>query len=449
MNKPISIILIFLFGIQMVIGQKKAEFTDWDKIVIGDAYGGWSNFDNRFQIKKENLLLTALDKTDSIFKRVDSKLISELIYLINKPSESRNTPLSFFGKDSLWLDQNAEQLWAEYKDDRKTTKVIDSIAVSTIKDVKKANRIAWTIQGSRWTDDYPAVSVHLIHQNDTLSFSTNGQYPYMLPWYFKGQKVYNHRVSEIIAYLLPDIKHSNKKRLSGNNFNYHLIKKIYTAFIEGKENYIEARNKYSSAFKLLEKEFEIKKAEITDMSSIEWGGNFGRACLEMSLKDSTISKNIEFYTIYGTNKLLNSPKSIIDKKDELIESLKENPVYKYTLNCQSCLGQIHWVKSQSLSKEAEKNFKDDLVDNGIGKNKYNGKYGNAIFYELTEYQNSERSFSRWVFLKDGTLILWQLRGKYLMNLPKSFAENQGYICKEIEPQKITMPNNGYRQLGRK
>jgi hypothetical protein len=444
MNKPISIILIILFGIQMAIGQEKNEINDWDKIVIGDAYGGWSHFDNKYQVKKDDLLLTTLNKPDSTFKKVDSKLISELINLLNNPSDSRNNPLSFFGKDSLWLNQNAEQLWNEFKNDRKTTKEIDSIAINTIRDIKKANRVAWTIQGSNWTDDYPIVYVHLINKNDTISLSTNGQYPYMLPWHFKGQKLYNHRISEIIADLLPDIKQSNKERLNGNNFNYHLIEKIYRAYIEDKENYIEARNRYSSTFKLLQKGFEIKKAEITDMSSIEWGGNWGRPCLEMSLKDSTISKNIEFYTIYGTNKLLNSPKNIIDKKDKLIESLEENPVYKYTLKCESCLGEIHWVKSQSLSKEAEKSFKEDLADNGIDKNKYKGKYKNAIFYELTEYRNSKRSFSRWIFLTDGTLILWQLRGNYLMNLPDSYVENQGYVCKEVESKEITMPNNGYK-----
>ena len=146
----------------MAIGQEKYEINDWDKIVIGDAYGGWSDFDNEYQVKKDDLLLTALNKPDSTFKKVDSKLISELIDLLNNPSDSRNIPLSIFGKDSLWLNQNAEQLWIEYKNDRKTTKEIDSIAVNTIKDIKKANQVAWTIQGSNWTDDYPIVYVHLI-----------------------------------------------------------------------------------------------------------------------------------------------------------------------------------------------------------------------------------------------------------------------------------------------
>lgn len=433
MNKPITIILILLFSIQIVFGQNDNSKNNWDKIVIQDVYAGESFFDNRFQIKKENFLLTSLDKPDSIIKKVDSKLIYEIINILNNNSDSdlSKEPLSFFGKDSLWLNQNAEKLWKECNKGRKTTNELDSIAFSTIKDIKKANKIALSLQGSRGKDYYSIVFIQLINKNDTLSAYSNGQYPYMLPWNIKKHKVYNSRLSDLIAELLPDKVPSNKERLSGKNFNYHFINEFYREFIKDKENYLEARNKYSRAFKLLEKEFEIKKAEIVDMSSIEWGGLFGRRCLVMSLKDSIVSKNIEFYTIFGTNKFLNSPKTILYKKDKLINRLKLNPIYKYTLNCYNCLGEIHWVNSKSLSKEAENSFKEDLADNGIDKNKYSGRFKDAIFYELTENRDSETSFSRWIFLKDGTLILWQLKGNYLMSFPKGFVENKGYICKEI------------------
>ena len=168
------------------------------------------------------------------------------------------------------------------------------------------------------------------------------------------------------------------------------------------------------------------------MSSIEWGGDMGHECLEMSLKDSSVSKNIEFYTISGINEILNTKKSILHKKHKLIDSLKDNPVYKYTLNCDNCLGEIHLVKSKSLSKKAKANFIEDLETNGIDKHKYDKKYKDAIFFELTEQRNNQQSFSRWIFLKDGTLLLWELKGNYLMNLPKDSIQNQGYICREIQ-----------------
>lgn len=130
------------------------------------------------------------------------------------------------------------------------------------------------------------------------------------------------------------------------------------------------------------------------------GKNFGGECLEMSLKDLSISKNIEFYTISGANEIFSTKRSIISNKENLINLLQENPVYKYTLNCNNCLGEIHWVKSKSFSKKAQNHFKEDLQEAGIDKNKYDGQYKDAIFFELTEHRNSQRSFSRWIFLKN-------------------------------------------------
>lgn len=435
MRKCILFIFTSLFGIQILIGQHNNDsLNDWDKIIIKDSYGGWSNFENNYQIKRENFLLTALNKPDSIIKKVDPKLVQEIIKLIKTTNDSVSfiNPLISFGRDSVWLVNNAESLWKNYTRNWKRTKQMDSIAISTIKDYKKANLAASSIEGSQSTDDYPLIIVSIIKEKDTLSAYTFGQHPYMLPWIIKKGKIYNSKISELVAALLPDKDPNNKERLNGKNFNSSLISKIYNTFLVDKDHYLEAKDKFPRTFKALEKKFEITKAEIMDMSSIEWGKNFGGECLEMSLKDLSISENIRFNTISGVNEIFSTKKSIIYKKDDLIQSLKENPIYQYTLNCGDCLGEIHWVKSKSLSKKAENNFKEYLQESGSNRNKYDGKFKDAIFFELTENRNSERSFSRWIFLKDGTLLLWQLKGTFLMNLPNEFSENQGYVCKEIK-----------------
>lgn len=70
---------------------------------------------------------------------------------------------------------------------------------------------------------------------------------------------------------MPDQNQSNKERLSGKDFNSSLVSSIYNSFLNDKDNYLEAQQKYPRTFKALEKNFEISKAEIMDMSSIEWG----------------------------------------------------------------------------------------------------------------------------------------------------------------------------------
>ncbi len=358
-------------------------------------------------------------------------MVSEIIKLITRTNNSDffKEPLLSFGRDSLWLIKNAENLWKEYTEKNKRAEEINSIAINTIKDYKKANQAVLSLQDSKWTDDYPLIIVSVIKENDTLSVYSAGQHPYMLPWHINRKIVYNSKISELVSELLPDKDPGNKERLSGKEFNNSLVGKIRELFFEDKENYLEARNKFPKTFKLLEKEFEITKAQIADISSIEWEGD---ECLEMSIKDLKISKNIEFCTISGINEILSTKRSIINERKHLVNLLKENRIYKYTLNCDSCLGEIHWVKSKSLSTVAKNNFEEDLQENGVDKNKYEGKYKDAIFFELTENRNSKRSFSRWIFLKDGTLILWELRGSFLLNFPKDLSESQGYVCKEIK-----------------
>ncbi|MFB9077505.1 hypothetical protein ACFFLS_18575 [Flavobacterium procerum] len=432
--KSIFLVLTFLFVGQIAIAQNSNDsLNDWDKIIIKDSHFAWSHFENDFQINRHDLWLTPLEKPDSIIKKVDSKQVSELVRLIGRrgvnDSISFEKPLISFGRDSLWLVSNAENLWKEYSKKKERLKEMDSIAINTIKDYKKANQAASSLEGAPSTDDYPFIMVLVIQKSDTLSVFSSGQNPYMLPWRTMKRNVYDSKISELVAALLPDHIPSNKERVSGRNFNNSFVKALYDSFLEDKENYLDARHKFPRTFKSLQKEFEITKAEIVDMASIEWEG---KECLEMYLKDVKGSKNIQFNTISGVNELFSSKKSILRKKDYLINSLKENPVYKYTLSCDNCLGEIHWVKSKSLSAKAKNNFKEDLVENGIDKNKYDKLYKDAIFYELTEKRDSKSSFSRWIFLKNGTFILWQLQGNYLMNFPNDFFEKQGYICKEIK-----------------
>ncbi|MCT4586230.1 MAG: hypothetical protein N4A71_00255 [Carboxylicivirga sp.] len=335
--------------------------------------------------------------------------------------------------DSTWLINNAERLWNDF-DKRIESPEIDLIAISTIKDYSKIKRSVWSLQGSRWTDYYPFMSVNVIKGLDTLTISSFGQYPFMLPWNVSGKKIYNSAISILISRLLPDNQESNKSRLIGNGFNHYLIERIYDSYIEDNVEFAKAKNRYEKQFRYIEKDFEIKHAEMSYMASIEWGGWFGRPCLELLLIDSTISNQIQFSTIFSRHNIFHSPKSIIRNKEKLIGRLKDNPVYNYTLNCENCIGEIHWVQSKSLSGQAKRNFLRDVKENGLSKENFRGKFKNAVFFELTEHRDSKRSFSRWIFFKDGTIVLWELRGDYLMNQPDNITKHKGYICRVMTPK---------------
>ena len=218
MRKKFFIILnIFIFFLNngFIVGQNTIQDTSWNKIIIYDAYFGWTHFNNELQIKKENYLLTSQQNTDSIVKKINPDVISELIQLLKQKPDTTfsKNPLQHFGKDSLWLVSNVKSLWKEFSKYQKKNKEIDSFAIKTIKDLEKVNTVARSLQGSHWTDDYPLLTIGIITEKDTLTIHSNGQYPYILPLIVKSEKVYNARISELISQLLPDSEKTNRERI--------------------------------------------------------------------------------------------------------------------------------------------------------------------------------------------------------------------------------------------
>ncbi|WP_430815332.1 hypothetical protein [Carboxylicivirga sp. RSCT41] len=447
MKKHTAYVVVMIFNITIVYGQgDSAWINNWQKILISDSYSGCSNFNNDFQILSENLSLTTHNRPDSIIKQVNPDLIDSLFNSLKNSRQLRYDPLVMFDLDSIWLMNNAEKLWTDYSNELYESPEINSIAINTIKDYSKIKRSIWSLQGSQWSGDYPLVSVLIIKGVDTLSISSSGQYPFMLPWNVNGKAIYNSQISKLISQLIPVNIESNKSRLQGERFNYALIDRIYDSCLSDTIKFTEAKKRYKKHFKYIEKDFQIIHAEMSNMASIEWGHTFGRPAFEILLSDSTISNQIQFSTVFSRYNLMHSPKSIVRNKDKLIKRLSDNPVYIYALECEKCIGKIHWVKSKSLSRQAKRNFLRDIKDNGRNKGEFRMKFRNAIFFELTEQRSSSRSFSRWIFLNDGTMVLWQLRGDFLMNLPDDFTKNQGCICRTLKPKElIGMPNYNNKQ----
>lgn len=441
MKNLISIILIFINCSTATAQNPNPHYWSWDKIIIHDVKGGWTSWNNKFEIERSTLDLILIGEQDSILGQVDSTLIFDLFNSLNNPLSIKEDPLLMFGKDSSWLINNSSDLWFEYLGDRNEKSNIDSLAINKLKNYSSYKNVIWRLLGSHWTDDYPLVEVQIIQNFDTTFFQSDGQYPFMLPWQGTIGTIYNSNLSKTIGMILPDIKSSNKKRLTGVYFNHHLIDEIYMDYLEREIEFERAKTKYRYGFKRISKHFQIKYAEICMMGSIEWGGIIASNCLELNLSDSSNSENIQFSTVFGRRILPHPLGAIIRKKKKLIQQLEDNPVYNYCVKGDSCLGEIHFVNRRSLSWEAKRNFLSDVKDQNQNKEHYRGKFRKAIFFELTEQKNGKRSFSRWIFLKDGSIVLWELKGDYLMNISNSNYLENGYVCKPIKLEELkNMPN---------
>ncbi len=443
MQKKNLITFYFIVFILGVNAQKKNYWKDnWKKITITDDFyrdhGTSYSKHNRCEINRNYELHSYVNEETKITK-INPGLIDSLFLAIQTQKKSKRNPLQMFNKDSDWLVRNAEELWEKYwcRIDEKKNEQIDSFAIATIKDYSKIKNLVWSMKGEGIDRNLSFVRIQIITDKDTLNVTSTGKFAYMLPWYVENRKIYNSDISTILSKIIPDEVEVNKEKLLGTDFNFTLLNFINEKYLKDRIQYIKFKKKYKKEFEYLEREFVVRKVEESDMSSIEWGTEYdAKKCIEITLLNKKGFQNIEFYTIFNANFFLNSPKSIIRNKEKLLKVLENNPVFNYTVNCENCVGEIHWVKSKSFSNKAKKHFLEDLIDRGMDRNKYKGRYKDAVFFELTEERESSKSFSRWIFLKDGTIILWELKGNYLMNLPKELVKEKGFVCLEIKKEEF-------------
>jgi hypothetical protein len=429
MKKHLFIFLLLLNTI-LSFSQNFDSFKNWDKIIITDAYGGWTSFNNTYIISKKADKLFLTNASDSIIKEIDQTIINNLFNSLKNIEGADIDPIRIYGKDSVWFINNAEQLWMPYLKKRKELNQVDSLAISTIKKYQKIKSLIRNFPQGTWTDDYPFCSLSFIKGKDTASIQSFAQGSYMLPWHIDGQTIYNSGISTAIASILPDKKKSNKYRLSGESFYDDLIEDIYNNFIDNERDIILTKKKYPSKFKKLNKYFEIETAFLGSMESIEWEGFFPLDLLEMTLHEKSSPPNIKFYVVFGRPfGILRSINPLINERKELINVLQKNEVYNYTVNCKDCIGKIHYVNKRSMSKEAKSNFLEYLGERKNNIQITKKMLQGAIFYELTEKRGEEESFSRWIFLKDGKMILWELEGAFLMNYPPEIIQEKGYVCR--------------------
>lgn len=163
----------------------------------------------------------------------DESKLHDLVEAINdKRSRSPRYILQNLGMGPAWIKDNAKRLFDSYKlPETEPTKEQRDYCISCFLDKEKAIRASFSLIGSHNTSDYPYVEIQFIQSSDTLDLYTDNPYPLSLPWMFEDSiKLYNPKVSLLIAELLPERAHSNKGRLSGDystSFNYRSIEEAF------------------------------------------------------------------------------------------------------------------------------------------------------------------------------------------------------------------------------
>lgn len=439
MKNIFLILILLLLATKTFANDISTAAKLWTKINIKYGNKMWGPPRKLQILRKDSSMRETTWGSNSFIKKINPELINNLLLELKNPINYKEDPLSMFQKDSIWLKENAKVLWENFRKDNIYPKRIDidSFAINVIKNYSLVkNQISKLQDGSGNSDDYPYVSFEFITAQDTFNLFTEGKYPFMLPWQ-TTQKFYNSQISLIVAEILPNNSHhanKTKLRLCGKRFEYYLMSFIYFKHISSYKDFITAQTKYPILFKYLEKQFRIKKSRVGLWSIFNWDRSiFPPSCLELHLEDKSISPNIQFYLVIGEKASIKSLNSFLKKKSDIIEFLSKNPVYQYTLNNDSCLGEIYFSQTKSLSKDSKISFMEDAIEKKLDKKHYAGKLDNAILFELNE---KDKKFSRWIFLEDGTMILWHKKGKSSIKQLENITQKQWTICKVIPPSLI-------------
>jgi len=172
------------------------------------------------------------------------------------------------------------------------------------------------------------------------------------------------------------------------------------------------------------------------MGSIQWANDYlmVQKCVDLSLIDKKLPDNIKYNVIFGCRLYFMHPVSFfILKRNRIRKRFEKNPIYQYVATHENCSGTVNFVNRKSFFPIAKKSFKEDLIENDRDKNEFRGRLRGAIFFDNYEQTDEGSSFSRWIFLKDGTLILWQNKGNSLLNVKPEHIPPDGYNCKVIKP----------------
>ena len=425
---------LLLFNITVIaqIDDKYSNFK-WTNIIILDTASEFEkpDFHHIWLIKRDDLGLYNYKSQDSIIKHINLQYVDSLLKNLSLYNIKPKDPLRLFGKDSLWIKNNAKKLWVNSRQRIKKIKKFDKYVIEALSNSSLySDKINQNLKND-WNTDRSMI-ISFINEKDTLTIESYNETPFMLPWTINEEISYNRNISTLVSKILPDIESSSKNLLANEPSEQYIFSKFYHSYLSNKVNYLEALNKYPMRFKKIEKHFYIKKAELLIMASIDWS-NWGSKCLELELIDKNGYENVTFTSVFGRRFFLHPINPIIRKRKKLIKQIENNPLFKYLIENDSSSAEIKFVNRRSFSKYAKKNFNEDAELNNLDKKIYKGKLRTSIFFVLSENQGKGySSYARFIILKNGKIILWDISGSFRNAPLKDISTKQGYVCKHID-----------------
>lgn len=435
-----AILLICLFNTSFSQNIDSLE-KNWRAMLL--SYRDEKGF-HHFDLDHRNLQLnTDSDSTPNRVITIDSALLHPIFQSLKNGFTENSHTLSDSDKYKKWSQEKAEHAWFEYTNkqfDRRS----NEIAIDILQEFNWIDHRNSLILEEEYAKKPQRLSLRIFSEKSVIQIDSRIPFvEFDITYEKKHSKLYSTTLFNALESLF-QFRDSNfvqtiEFEQIQMQFAYELaIKDSLNAYWS---SLVRSRDKKS--MEKLEQFYPVTEAYVSTNPTIDWG-NRKRVTLILNARDF----NVHYSLTYDYSFLLNlydqfSPHIFAYKHryhrgttERMEDSLLNNPVIDYCTTNYGSKGIVHYVRRRSLSFKAKQQFKKDFKSSGQDKNLYKGKLKNAILFELQEgepndymYHEKLVNVSYWVFLEDGTIVLWQSSGDNIMNFPKEFIT--GTKCKVI------------------
>ncbi len=343
------------------------------------------------------------DTSKTFMRTIKSTLVNQWLTEINNPGFDTIQFKSFgFTKASLIGRIDEMAVRGAYPHWNKEEIVIYKAMLLQPKNFERLVPNCFGVRTTRWP---PSVDVSIIYPLDTISLSSNGQSPMMLPWRINdNRKSNNPAISTFISELVQD-SFSNKDHLSRRALEYCLADRVVflTSTIFGE---MRIKNALKKEYELLDSLFEISSQKYWLISSIDWDSEDGWVG-EAYLKPKSETRNLAFHLSFGidSNQKAQPIDSFFNQYEAILDRVHNcSPLMKHLDRNTNQKLEIIFTGNHSLSSKAKKYVKRNTKYATISK----VNLDRAIFMTL---QEDTDKYSRWLLLTDGKLINLMYFGK--------------------------------------
>ena len=417
---------------------------DWYFMML--SYGNVKDF-HHFDLDHKKLELRI--ESDSVKRKVtlDSSEIHAFFESLKKVlNEKTSNPITD-AKYDKWSEEKAAQIWYDYSNyqfDRRS----NEIAIAILQDFNWLdNRNALIIE-ERHHQKRKHLSFNIYSEEQTIRLESRTPFKqFELEYKSADTIIYSDKLLAALEDLFQfkDSSSFETTSIEKIQVNYAFEVKIKDSI----NNYWLHEILDEKEFNFLTNRVFIQNPVICSKETIDWG----KRNAVRFLTPSTFHGNIWYSLIFAYPNLEKyisgyEPKDFFSERTRYKRRLDEkfldkNQVIEYCQKNFQSKGIIHYVRNRSFSFKARRDFKSDFKASGQDKHLYKGKLKHAILFELQEgehndlqYHEKLKNVSYWVFLEDGTIILWQSSGDKIMNFPQEFVN--GTNCKVISKEDFTL-----------